>query len=839
MPRLGSTTRQRFLTHMGKQRGGKGFTGEQYKSFNKDEDAFASSFAGFNMQPPGGGGPQPHWRGGPQPPVQQPTPPITPVPPLPQSPQPPLPQSPQNKIPLPSSPPPPTPPSPTPPPPAPSPPAPPPSPAPPEGQLPGGPSDPVSINWDQVPGYMRTAWDKMDPQQQQQFIADNPQFTMPSGVPDGQPPGGPSEPEPIPTFADQPPGPNVVANVPEHILGKRTERLGQPGIYTKRQDGRFQFNPDAPTTLPQPEPEPEPEPEPQYTGPPLLDVNDPNVVRSIGEGVEGRLSDFKGKQGIWSKRPDGRFQFNATPEPEFLPQPEPEPDPGPQYTGPPLLDVNDPNVVRSIEDGVEGRLSDFDGKQGIWSKRPDGRFQFNATPEPEFLPQPEPEPELQPQEKYPYDAAEGERIRREDGQQAWIAYVGGSSGLPEQPPEGEDVPADEWTLENLPEGYLGKDTEYKGKSGIWEQRADGRFQFALDAIQKTVLGNEPQGGPGGQSATKLTFPGQQPGGQPPGGPPPDGQPPGGQQPGDSVADDPNMVQKEVNGVMKWVRKGAGAAIRHITPPGLKTAANILTSDFSKNIGRQGAGLVKKLINGVWQFVKPDPNEEGYSFSESELNPQVAGPGQHWNQVGSEGPPDEGMVQNSMGKWVDPDELTDQGPGAMPSDVDPETGLPLDYIPPGFYGYNADGTERGPNDPPGGLLKPPSGQQQQLPGGPPLNAFDEAEASADQSGGPPPDGQPPGGQQQQPPGVPSDPVSINWDQMPEFFKTAFDKMDPQQQQQWIADNQELIAAASGGPPPGGQQQQPPDGQQQQPPDGQQQQPPGVPSDPVSITTTVDC
>jgi hypothetical protein len=47
MARLDNSSRQKFLDYMGKQRGGQGFTGEQFQQFNQDEQAFAAGFPDF------------------------------------------------------------------------------------------------------------------------------------------------------------------------------------------------------------------------------------------------------------------------------------------------------------------------------------------------------------------------------------------------------------------------------------------------------------------------------------------------------------------------------------------------------------------------------------------------------------------------------------------------------------------------------------------------------------------------------------------------------------------------------------------------------------------------
>jgi len=47
MARLDNSTRQSFLDQMGKQRGGQGFTGEQFKRFNQDQKSFAAGFPDF------------------------------------------------------------------------------------------------------------------------------------------------------------------------------------------------------------------------------------------------------------------------------------------------------------------------------------------------------------------------------------------------------------------------------------------------------------------------------------------------------------------------------------------------------------------------------------------------------------------------------------------------------------------------------------------------------------------------------------------------------------------------------------------------------------------------
>ena len=47
MARLDNSSRQKFLDYMGKQRGGQGFTGEQFQQFNQDEQGFAAGFPDF------------------------------------------------------------------------------------------------------------------------------------------------------------------------------------------------------------------------------------------------------------------------------------------------------------------------------------------------------------------------------------------------------------------------------------------------------------------------------------------------------------------------------------------------------------------------------------------------------------------------------------------------------------------------------------------------------------------------------------------------------------------------------------------------------------------------
>ena len=103
MARLDNSTRQQFLDYMGKQRGGAGFTADQFQSFNQDKQGFAGGFPDFSsmaqqpVQPGGQQNGQVAVAPLPQPPMQQdPTPPPKqqpvyqdPTPPPIQQPQPP------------------------------------------------------------------------------------------------------------------------------------------------------------------------------------------------------------------------------------------------------------------------------------------------------------------------------------------------------------------------------------------------------------------------------------------------------------------------------------------------------------------------------------------------------------------------------------------------------------------------------------------------------------------------------------------------------------------------------------------------------------------------------